>query len=259
MNDDAVGKPPVDRGLEGAKALLNLHKHLRDRQGEYAATHWRARPFDPACKESVERDAATINAIRLVIPDWAGENWEAVYQKLRHGGYSVDELRKWTVFQIRMCFATGALRLIQISGRSGTTEPTIGPVMTHYVAGTGAGKPSNRKRSLGHGQTIVAKARRDVLLNWLDERGGFDGSLAEMLVAVKKDAKLNYSRTTLWRDLQTTKYARQLGNPKRAARKASGQSSNEQEAVSNEHAPDDLSHLDAYIMPDDDDDGVSSK
>lgn len=125
-------------------------------------------------------------------------------------------------------------------------------------AGGADSKRKTRKHKADAGNRLKADAKRDVVLQWLNDRGRFDGSYQQMSEALKKERNLEVSASTLSRYLKGTKYHRMHGNPSQAARKH-GKVGEEREAVSREGDPADLSDTDAWTMPDDPaDDGTIS-
>lgn len=86
---------------------------------------WPKRPFDPACLDRVPRDQATMNVVRRCITDWDGENWIAVYEYLREAGRTPDELNSMDVFSVRMAFATGQVKMVNLLGKPETTTGTV--------------------------------------------------------------------------------------------------------------------------------------
>lgn len=78
---------------------------------------WPSRPFDSTCTDYTDSDEDTRNSIRVILAGWDG-NWSAVYEVLRWSGRTPDELKKMSVFDVRMAFATGARPLAAIIGVS---------------------------------------------------------------------------------------------------------------------------------------------
>lgn len=62
--------------------------------------------FNEFSSAGISADAETKAAIRKVIGDWDGTNWEAVRAQLRNMNASNDEIDSMTMFEIRMRFAT---------------------------------------------------------------------------------------------------------------------------------------------------------
>lgn len=88
---------------------------------------WPKFPFRQRCSERVETDQSTVDAIREVIADWDGKNWIAVREALRATGRAPEELRKMTVFDVRMAFATGQRAIVVALG--GRPETATGKIV----------------------------------------------------------------------------------------------------------------------------------
>ena len=99
---------------------------------------------------------------------------------------------------------------------------------------------TNRRQGADSGTKLKKKAKREFVLNFVKERN-WSGTLKELKNALEKRG-LKVSCPTLSRYLRGTRY---VGSPRRAAK-----GRNEREAVA-DPGPENLSHVDAYTMPDD--------
>ncbi|MEX2216179.1 MAG: hypothetical protein WD768_18860 [Phycisphaeraceae bacterium] len=114
---------------------------------------------------------------------------------------------------------------------------------------------SGKKQRADSGSRLKADAQRDLVIGWLQSRGGFDGTYEEMSKALEKDTGLKRSATSLHRDLKGTKYQLRRGNPHQAAKRA-GKVGREREAVADSGTAD-MPEVDAWTMPDDEENPVS--
>ena len=106
------------------------------------------------------------------------------------------------------------------------------------------------------GSRLKRDARRDLALGCLREnKVPLTSTLEEMTEFIKDKTGERIPETTLWRYLEGTAYRRK-GKPQRAAR-VTGKIAAEREAVSEDEGGDDLSDVDAWTMPDDEDSGTA--
>lgn len=122
---------------------------------------------------------------------------------------------------------------------------------------TDSEEPAKSKRRGNQGRTskrasqLNAEARKDLLMAFLHERGGWDGTLKQLRKALDRAKNLNLSESTLSRYLKGSRHKRP-GNPHRAAR-SSGRRTNESEAVTYGE-PASMPDVGAFTMPDDPED-----
>ena len=108
---------------------------------------------------------------------------------------------------------------------------------------------SGRKHKTDSGNRLKRDAKRDLVMQFLRDKGGWDGTLEDMEEALKKEKGLTVSPSTLSRYLKGTKYQRR-GRPHRSS-KIPGKRSAEREAVADGQGPDALSTNDTWTMPED--------
>lgn len=112
-----------------------------------------------------------------------------------------------------------------------------------------------RRQRKDSGTRLKGKARRELVLNHLNDIGVWDDTLKELRQHLRETLGVDVSESTLSRYMKNTRHDRK-GRPRGAVRrsgKQSGIQGTEREAVADEGAAD-LSGTGAYTMPDDPDD-----
>ncbi len=122
------------------------------------------------------------------------------------------------------------------------------------ASGTSPNRRGGRKQRADAGNKLKAKAKKDLVWNHIDKKckGHWDGSYEQLSAALKKEQGLKISDTQLWRYLKGTKYVKPKRElPRTLPRKG------EKEAVADDETTD-IPEVEAWIMPDDDDEGTVS-
>ncbi len=109
----------------------------------------------------------------------------------------------------------------------------------------------HRKHKADAGNRLKRDAKRELVLQYLNECGGWEGMLAELRAALKGKKGLGVSEPTLCRYLKGTKYQAK-GSPARVAC-VPGKPTGEREAVTAESGPANMATEDNWTMPDDPD------
>lgn len=103
-----------------------IRQYLEDVRVDMRRVGGPLRPFDPNRKQPVQSDGKTLEAVRRVLPDWDGENWEAVRAVLRRDGLSDAQIACMDIPAVRQHFAVGQKPIIlKLGGRPHTTDATI--------------------------------------------------------------------------------------------------------------------------------------
>lgn len=136
------------------------------------------------------------------------------------------------------------LQELRLADTSEARQIGLPKLPTSFNGGTWTQRPDA-------GGKLKSEAKQDIVRQYLDECGGWDGPLKELSKALKEKTGLKVSPSTLSRYLKGTKYDRH-GKPRRAA-KGKGQ----REAVAEDEGPADLSHVQTWTMPDDAEDSIS--
>jgi len=246
----------TDEMVSVPEVMANLQEKVR----EWARIH--AKSKDPVfpCFPHPKRaptpleEFALISAIhdRICTDATPINPWDGEWNVIDDQGWRVIYATLW---ELRFDMAYGLLVDHRVPHLRNCASSIVEGWFEHVRDGLGLapatddGRKPRRPHKRDSGRRINKAARRDLVLNFIRDRGGWDGTLAELREALFRERRLKVSESTLSRYLTGTRYQTR-GNPHHAAR-APGRQSNETEPVAAGEA-DDLSHLEAYTMPDGD-------